>query len=102
METEQFQQPQKSRRPLLLVIAAVVVIVLAAGGAYVAFTMMNKPEVKQTVASPSPTPQVTLATKEQVSENLSTLSDSVKQMAADQAAAKAAMNDAKAQIKAND
>lgn len=102
MEAQEFQEPKKSRRALWIILAVFVVILLAAGAAYALIAMNNKPKTQETASSPSPKPQVTLATKEQVSENLSSLSDSVKQMSADQAAAKAAMTDAKNQIKAND
>ena len=89
--------PKKSRRLLWIGVAALVALLIVAG--IVAAFVIGNPTKKETAVSPSPSPAVQVATKEEVKQNLQVLDDSLKQANQDQATAKSAIQDAKQQVK---
>lgn len=89
--------PKKSRRLLWIGVAVVVVLLVATLVAYL--VIGNSKEEVATNPSPSSSPEATVATNDEVKQDLSLLDAAAKQAAADQAAAKAALKDGSNQIK---
>jgi flagellar basal body-associated protein FliL len=97
MEQPEFTQ-KPSRRLLWIGIIAVVVVIAVI--AAVSFMMMNTTkEQAGTTASPAASTEPTVATKEEVTQNLETLNSSIEQASKDQAAAKSAIKDSASQVK---
>lgn len=92
------QEPKKSKR-VLWIVFGVVAVVLIAVAAYYFITKSTEPE-KTTVNTPQATEQeVTVASKSEVTQNLSSLNEALKQASADQGVAKAALKDANTPVK---
>jgi flagellar basal body-associated protein FliL len=89
--------PKKSRRLLWIGVAAVVVVLIVALVAYL--VIGNSKKDVATEASPSPTPEATVATKDEVKQDLAVLDATIKQASTDHTAAKAALKDQSSQIK---
>jgi hypothetical protein len=87
-------QPTEKKSYKKLVFGVVLLLVIVSGVAVGLFNYLGtgpRTESASSTKSPSPSPKV--ATKEQVKQNISDLGASIRQAAADQAAAKAAQND---------
>lgn len=95
---EPLESEQKPSRRLLWVGIALVVAVVAIIGAVSYLMVANTKKDTGTISS-SPSPSQTVASKEEVSQNLSTLNDSLKQATKDQDAAKAAIKESANQPK---
>ena len=89
------QQPSRNRLWIIVGIAVFILVMLGAIFYFVFGTV--KPESTSTTATTTTT--VTTATKEDVQKNLSEARETLKQATTDQAAAKAAMDDSKNQVK---
>lgn len=97
-------QPEKKSMRIVWIVAGALIALVVVVGAVLYFMLGagTKPETAQTSPSPSASPEATVATKEQVKQNLSDLDTSIKQAVADQAAAKAAIKDSSKQVKVGD
>lgn len=91
------QTPSSSRRLLLVGLGAVVLLIIAV--AVVAFALFGTTKHENNATTTTGSKGSTVATKDQVKQNLSDVNDSIKQAAADQAAAKAALQDSSNQVK---
>lgn len=91
--------PKKSKR--LVWVAAAVAVILTAITVAVTVAILNNPQKTEnaTTASPSPSAEPQVASKEEVERNLTKLDENIKQAASDQARAKAAVKDDAAKAK---
>lgn len=96
MEPTETSVPPKSRHLLWIGLAVVLTLLIAAVVVY--FIVGNAKQEVATVA-PSPSPEVTVATSDEVRQNLEALDATIKQATADQATAKTALKDGTNQVK---
>jgi septal ring-binding cell division protein DamX len=97
MDSSELQTPQKSRRLLWFGVGAVVLLIVVIVGLSL---LMASTTQKEATANESSSPAATpVVTKDEVTQNLSTLDASIKQAQAEQDAAKAALKDSQTQVK---